>query len=54
MPMFKVNVTVYHAFYDIEASSEEEAKELAASDYIWDDHIMDVILDVEEVDNDNS
>ena len=24
MPMFKVNVTVYHAFYDIEASSEEE------------------------------
>jgi hypothetical protein len=54
MPKFKVNVTVYHAFYDIEASSEEEAKELAASDYIWDDHIMDVIIDVEEVDNDNA
>ena len=54
MPMFKVNVTVYHAFYDIEASSEEEEKELAASDYIWDDHIMDVIIDVEEVDNDNA
>ena len=54
MPMFKVNVTVFHAFYDIEASRDEEAKELAASDYIWDDHIMDVILDVEEVDDDNS
>jgi len=51
MRKFKVNVTVYHAFYDIEASSEEEAKELAASDYIWDDHIMDVILDVEEMDD---
>ena len=36
---------------DVQASNEEEAKELAASDYIWDDHIKDVIIDVEEMDD---
>ena len=51
MPKFDVKVTVYHAIYDIEASNEEEAKELAASDYIWDDHIKGVIIDVEEMDD---
>ena len=48
MPKFKVYVTVYHRINDIEASSEEEAKELAKEE-IWDDHIKDVIIDVEEM-----
>jgi len=52
MPKYKVYVTVYHRI-DIEASNKEEAKELV-KDEIWDDHIKDVIIDVEEVDNDNS
>mgnify|MGYP003655118610 CR=1 FL=1 len=50
MPNFKVYVTVYHRI-DVEANSAEEAKELASTDYIWDDHIKDVIMDVEEVDD---
>ena len=52
MPDFKVYVTVYHRI-DVEANSAEEAKELAKEE-IWDDHIKDVIIDVEEVDNDNA
>ncbi len=54
MPKFKVYVIVYHLIDDVEANSAEEAKELASTDYIWDDHIKDVIIDVEEVDNDNA
>ena len=50
MPKFKVYVTVYHRI-DIEASNKEEAKELA-KDEIWDDHIKDVIIDVEGVNDD--
>ena len=49
MPNFDVRITVYHLIDDIEASNEEEAKELATSDYIWDDHIKDCIIDVEEI-----
>ena len=45
MPNFKVYVTVYHRI-DVEASNKEEAKELAKEE-IWDDHIKDVIMDVE-------
>ena len=45
MPKFKVYVTVYHRI-DIEANNAEEAKELAKEE-IWDDHIKDVIIDVE-------
>ena len=52
MPKFKVYVTVYHRI-DIEASNKEEAKELA-KDEIWDDHIKDVIIDVEGVNDDGS
>ena len=51
MRKFKVYVTVYHRIDDIEANSADEAKELASSDYIWDDHIKDVIIDVEEMDD---
>ena len=50
MPKFKVYVTVYHRI-DIEASNKEEAKELA-KDEIWDDHIKDVIIYVEGVNDD--
>ena len=47
MPEFKVYVTVYHRI-DVEANSAEEAKELAKEE-IWDDHIKDVIIDVEDI-----
>ncbi len=50
MPNFKVYVTVYHRI-DVEASNKEEAKEMAKVE-IWDDHIKDVIMDVEELQND--
>lgn len=49
---FKVYVTVYHSIDGVEASSKEEAREKAATDYIWDDHINDVIIDVEEEEED--
>ena len=47
MPKFKVYVTVYHRI-DVEANNVEEAKELAKEE-IWDDHIKDVIIDVEDI-----
>ena len=50
MAKFKVYVTVYHRIDGIEASNEEEAKELAKEE-IWDDHIKDVIIDVGEMDD---
>tara|TARA_R100001591_G_scaffold56923_2_gene66496 strand:- start:473 stop:631 length:159 start_codon:yes stop_codon:yes gene_type:complete len=50
MAKFKVYVTVYHRI-DVDASNKEEAKELAKEE-IWDDHIKDVIIDVEEVNDD--
>ena len=50
---YNVKITVYHCIYDIEAESVDEAYEMAKSDYMWDEHIMDVIIDVEESDNDN-
>ena len=49
MPNFKVYVTVYHRI-DVEASNKEEAKD-KASEEIWDDHIKDVIIDVEEIED---
>ncbi len=49
MPKFKVYVTVYHRI-DVEANNAEEAKELAKEE-IWDDHIKDVIIDVEEIED---
>ena len=51
MRKFKVYVTVYHMIDDIEANSMNEAQEKASNDYIWDDHIKDVIIDVEEMDD---
>jgi hypothetical protein len=52
MPTYKAYLTVYHCIYDIEADSPEEAEELASTDYIWDDHIKDIIIDIEEDDDD--
>mgnify|MGYP007047545557 CR=1 FL=1 len=49
MPKFNVRITVYHGIDDIEASNEEDAKQKASEDYIWDDHIKDCIIDVEEI-----
>ena len=50
MKNFKVYITVYHCIDDIEATNEEEAIEKAATDYIWDDHIIDAVFDIEESD----
>jgi len=49
MKKFKAYVIVYHLIDDIEANSMNEAQEKASNDYIWDDHIKDVIIDIEEV-----
>ena len=49
MPNYKVYITVYHLIRDIEADSPEEAKKIATEDYIWDDHIMDSIIEAEEI-----
>ena len=46
---YKAKITVYHSF-DIEAANEEEARE-EAKEVIWDDHIKDVIIDVEETED---
>ena len=50
MTQYKAYVTVYHCIRDIEAESPEEAKQKASEDYIWDDHIMSCVIDVEEND----
>tara|TARA_R100001082_G_C4284410_1_gene125360 strand:+ start:249 stop:404 length:156 start_codon:yes stop_codon:yes gene_type:complete len=50
MSKFKVYITVYHCIDGIEATNEEEAREKASTDYIWDNHIKDVAFDIEESD----
>ena len=50
MTQYKAYVSVYHCIRDIEADSLEEAKKKATEDYIWDDHIAHVIIDIEEND----
>ena len=49
MKSYRVFVTVYHSF-TVEATSEEHARQ-EASDVIWDDHIKDCQIDVEEDDD---
>ena len=44
---YSVRVAVYHNF-EVEAHSPEEAKK-EAHEVIWDDHIRDYAIDVEEV-----
>lgn len=48
---YTVYISVYHRIDDVEADSLEEAKELAVSDYIWDDHITDSCIEAEEQEN---
>jgi len=48
---YTVYVTVYHRIDDVEADRLEEAKELATTDYIWDDHIIDCRIEAEESDD---
>jgi fructose-1,6-bisphosphatase len=50
MPKYRVYITVYHAI-DIEADNKAEALNEAEQE-IWDDHIKDVVTDVEEMGND--
>ena len=49
MARHKVRITVYHQI-DVEAHSQADALEQAEQE-IWDDHIKDVIIDVEETDD---
>ena len=46
--VYTVYVTVYHRIDNVEADSPEEAEELATTDYIWDEHIKDSCIEVEE------
>ena len=46
MKNFRVYITVYHAI-DVEAESKSEALNQAEQE-IWDDHIKDIVIDVEE------
>ena len=46
MKNFRVYITVYHAI-DIEAENKSEALDQAEQE-IWDDHIKDIVIDVEE------
>jgi len=46
---YTVYVTVYHKC-EVEADSPEAAKD-EATEVIWDDHIKDVVIDVEETED---
>ena len=46
MKTFKVKVTLYHSF-EVEAETEEDAREELVH-VMWDDHLKDCIIDVEE------
>jgi hypothetical protein len=45
---YSVRVTLYHKF-TVEAASQEEATEIACQE-LWDDHVKDCIIDIEETD----
>lgn len=46
MSKYKVKVTVYHSF-EVEAETEEDARE-EANHVMWDDHVKDCVIDIEE------
>ena len=46
---YTVRVTVYHQF-TVEANSEAQARNRAVSEAIWDEHVKDCIIDIEETD----
>ena len=44
--IYTVRMTHYYKFKSVEANSEEEAKQ-EIENYSWDEHLMDVIFDIE-------
>ena len=44
---YRVRVVVYHSF-TVHARNEDEAHRIASDDVMWDDHIVDCNLDIEE------
>ena len=49
MPRYNAYITLYHKIRAIEADSPDEAKDSAIHDYIWDDHIEDSNIEVDEI-----
>jgi len=49
MKKYNVRITQYYCIKDIEAESLAEAERIATEDHAWDDHLRDVTIDVEEV-----
>tara|TARA_R100000900_G_C3298245_1_gene157184 strand:+ start:407 stop:757 length:351 start_codon:yes stop_codon:yes gene_type:complete len=49
MKKYNVSITQCHRIDGIEAESLEEAQRIASEDHDWDDHLQDVIIDSEEV-----
>lgn len=43
---YKIRVVEYKSF-TVTASSEEEAREKAINDVIWDDHLDELTMDIE-------
>ena len=44
---YRVYVAVYHSF-TVTAKDEEEAHDIASYDVLWDDHITDCNITIEE------
>ena len=49
MKKYKVYMTQLYVFYDVEADSPEEARDIVTDSYIWDDHFVEMGMDIEEV-----
>lgn len=47
MAKYKAYITVYHMI-EIEADTAADARKEATDGTIWDDHIKDVIIDIEQ------
>ena len=47
---YRVRVAVYHSF-TVRARNKDEAHRIASDDVIWDDHIADCNIDIEESDD---
>jgi hypothetical protein len=43
---YRVRVAVYHSF-TVWAKDEEQAQRVASEDIIWDDHILDCVMEIE-------
>lgn len=49
MTKYKVVMTQYYVFHDVEAESVEEAKDIVTHSYIWDDHFDSCYFHVENM-----